>query len=320
MFTPGHTVTGRVHVFGQTDLAAFVDSTDPRFVPVTEVTTRSLADRRIVSHYAFVLINRTQMIAAAEAGVTGGVEPDAIGDEDIARRSRRGAVARSIRRYCRAWAIRSVAATHHAIDHARAGLFFVSLCIASGSNTERAQMASFPTPVARFRKPAALLIAGALALSLSGAVGAATPPDGNLIKACVDKTTKVTRVTIYASPTWCRSTESYKFWSKTGPVGPKGATGNAGTNGTNGTNGRRGRTAPGGTRARTGSGHPRHERATMAPRAPTARQGDDGESAFQVRGRQRLRGTLSEWLASLKGAEGTNGTDGTNGDRRHQRD
>ena len=34
----------------------------------TEVSTRSLADRRIVSHYPFVLINRTQMIAAAEAG------------------------------------------------------------------------------------------------------------------------------------------------------------------------------------------------------------------------------------------------------------
>ena len=68
MFTPGHTVTGKVHVFGQTDLAGFVDSTDPRFVPVTAVTTRSLADRRIVGHYDFILINRTQMIAAAEAG------------------------------------------------------------------------------------------------------------------------------------------------------------------------------------------------------------------------------------------------------------
>ncbi|MFL5689557.1 MAG: hypothetical protein ACJ77I_11245 [Chloroflexota bacterium] len=67
MFTPGHTVTGRVHVFGQTDLAGFVDATDPRFVPVTGVTTRSLADRRIVSHYDFLLINRTQLIAAAEA-------------------------------------------------------------------------------------------------------------------------------------------------------------------------------------------------------------------------------------------------------------
>ncbi len=68
LFTPGHTITGKVHVFGQTDLAAFVDSTDPRFVPVTDATTRSLADTRIVSRYDFVLINRTQMIAAAEAG------------------------------------------------------------------------------------------------------------------------------------------------------------------------------------------------------------------------------------------------------------
>ena len=66
MFTPGHTVTGKVHIFGQTDLAGFVDATDPRFVPVTGVTTRSLSDRRIVSRYDFILMNRTQMIAAAE--------------------------------------------------------------------------------------------------------------------------------------------------------------------------------------------------------------------------------------------------------------
>ena len=75
LFTPGHTVTGKVHVFGQTDLAGFVDATDPRFVPVTGVSTRSLADRRIVSHYDFVLINRTQLIAAAEAGSRGDSAP-----------------------------------------------------------------------------------------------------------------------------------------------------------------------------------------------------------------------------------------------------
>lgn len=67
IFTPGHTVVGMVHVFGQSDLAAFVDSDAPRFVPVTGVTTRSLADRRIISHYDFILMNRTHMIAASEA-------------------------------------------------------------------------------------------------------------------------------------------------------------------------------------------------------------------------------------------------------------
>lgn len=76
IFTPGHTVTGQVHVFGQTDLAGFVDSTDPRFVPMTIVTTRSLADRRIISHYDFILINRTQMIAAAEVGRKGDIAPE----------------------------------------------------------------------------------------------------------------------------------------------------------------------------------------------------------------------------------------------------
>ena len=87
LFTPGHTVTGRVHLFGQTDLAGFVDATDPRFVPVVDVTTRSLADRRIVSHYPFLLINRTQLIAASEVGRTedgtigdGAAEQAAIGD------------------------------------------------------------------------------------------------------------------------------------------------------------------------------------------------------------------------------------------------
>jgi len=80
IFTPGHTVTGNVHVFGETDLAGFVDATDPRFVPVTDVTTRSLADRRIISHYPFILINRTQMIAASEIGRHGDIAPEDIPD------------------------------------------------------------------------------------------------------------------------------------------------------------------------------------------------------------------------------------------------
>ncbi len=80
IFTPGHTVSGRIHVFGQTDVAGFVDASDPRFVPMTEVVSRSLADRRVISHYQFILINRTQMIAAAETGRHGDITHEELPD------------------------------------------------------------------------------------------------------------------------------------------------------------------------------------------------------------------------------------------------
>jgi Family of unknown function (DUF6812) len=78
LFTPGHTVSGKVHLFGETDLAGFVDATDPRFVPVIDVTVRSLVDARISNHFDFVLINRTQMIAAAEVAGQGDVAAEEV--------------------------------------------------------------------------------------------------------------------------------------------------------------------------------------------------------------------------------------------------
>lgn len=83
LFTPGHSVSGTVYIFGETDLAAFVESSHPRFVPMVDVTTRSLADRRIVSHYPFILINRTQMIAAAEIAASEIGAAEIGGDGDI---------------------------------------------------------------------------------------------------------------------------------------------------------------------------------------------------------------------------------------------
>ena len=65
IFTPGHTLTGTVYLFAETDVSTFVDSADPRFVPMVKVTARSLADRRVISHFGLILINRTQMTAAS---------------------------------------------------------------------------------------------------------------------------------------------------------------------------------------------------------------------------------------------------------------
>jgi len=64
--TPGHTLTGELYGPDGGDLASLVESTDPVFVPLTDVRTRSLADRRIISRYPFALLNRRHVVAASE--------------------------------------------------------------------------------------------------------------------------------------------------------------------------------------------------------------------------------------------------------------
>ena len=80
LFTAGHALSGSVYLFGETSLLAFVESTHPHFIPMNDVTVRSLADHGHVSRYPFVLVNRSQMIAAAELdggdqGADGGLAP-----------------------------------------------------------------------------------------------------------------------------------------------------------------------------------------------------------------------------------------------------
>ena len=80
LFTPGHTITGKLQIYEGTDIAGFVDASDPRFVPVVDATARSLADRRVISHFKFLLVNRTQMIAASEVGRAGDIAPEDVPD------------------------------------------------------------------------------------------------------------------------------------------------------------------------------------------------------------------------------------------------
>jgi hypothetical protein len=72
--TQGHTLTGDVHLAPEAMLAGFVESPDPRFIPMTEVRTRSLADRRVITRYAFALLNRRHIVAATalQAGMIRG--------------------------------------------------------------------------------------------------------------------------------------------------------------------------------------------------------------------------------------------------------
>jgi len=78
VFTPGHVISGLVHVYQEMSLSGFVDTNDPRFIPMTHVSARSLADRRVVSHFDLLLVNRTQMTAVAEAAPTADTEAPAV--------------------------------------------------------------------------------------------------------------------------------------------------------------------------------------------------------------------------------------------------
>jgi hypothetical protein len=64
--TPGHTLTGEVHLNPQAVLSAFIESPSPPWIPLTDVRTRSLADRRVISRYGFALLNRRHIVAATE--------------------------------------------------------------------------------------------------------------------------------------------------------------------------------------------------------------------------------------------------------------
>ena len=64
--TPGHTLTGEVHLNLEAVLSAFIESRSPMWIPMTDVRTRSLADRRVISRYAFALVNRRHIVAATE--------------------------------------------------------------------------------------------------------------------------------------------------------------------------------------------------------------------------------------------------------------
>jgi len=63
--SPGHTINGTVFTPPGAQLDVFVESPTPPFVPMTDLHTRSLADRRVRAHYEFAVLNRRHIVAAS---------------------------------------------------------------------------------------------------------------------------------------------------------------------------------------------------------------------------------------------------------------
>jgi len=70
--TGAHIIYGYAYLHEQASLTAFVDSTDPEFMPMTNVRVRWLADRRLAGRFPFALIQRRKIIGVATE-VSGGL-------------------------------------------------------------------------------------------------------------------------------------------------------------------------------------------------------------------------------------------------------
>src|SRR4051794_12038213 len=101
----------------------------------------------------------------------------------------------------------------------------------------------------RSRRSLRIVMAAALAFSLSGVASAAVPT----INACVNRSTKVARISIdFHSVADCASNEAFKQWNVTGPQGPAGAAGATGSTGATGATGAAGAAGTAGLTGPTG--------------------------------------------------------------------
>ena len=68
-------IDGDVYIHGDGSIMAFVDATDPKFIPMSNVRVRWLADRRLAARFPFALLQRSQIVGVATEGIKlGGVE------------------------------------------------------------------------------------------------------------------------------------------------------------------------------------------------------------------------------------------------------
>ncbi|HET7140890.1 MAG TPA: hypothetical protein VFJ03_00245 [Candidatus Limnocylindria bacterium] len=61
--TVGHVVEGIVSLYPGAELVAYLQASDPPFLPLRDVRIRWLADRRLKASYEFALLNRAHVVA-----------------------------------------------------------------------------------------------------------------------------------------------------------------------------------------------------------------------------------------------------------------
>jgi len=75
VMTRTHIIDGDVFIHGDGAIMAFVDATDPKFIPMNDVRVRWVSDRKLAARYPFALLQRSQILGVATEGIKlGGAE------------------------------------------------------------------------------------------------------------------------------------------------------------------------------------------------------------------------------------------------------
>jgi hypothetical protein len=81
VLTRSHIIDGDVFIQRDGSIMTFVEATDPKFIPMSEVRVRWVSDRKLAARYPFALVQRSQILGVATEGIKLG------GAEQTARRS-----------------------------------------------------------------------------------------------------------------------------------------------------------------------------------------------------------------------------------------
>ena len=69
MITRSHIIDGDVFMQRDGSIMSFVDATDPRFIPMSDVRVRWVSDRKLAARYPFALLQRSQILGVATEGI-----------------------------------------------------------------------------------------------------------------------------------------------------------------------------------------------------------------------------------------------------------
>jgi hypothetical protein len=75
--TPGYSLDGDIHIHAHGSMGQFLETPEPQFLPVTDLTVSWLSDPGVTSRYVFALINRDQIISVADESAGDEVDSEA---------------------------------------------------------------------------------------------------------------------------------------------------------------------------------------------------------------------------------------------------